>query len=232
MKPVFKTIALTAFAFFLSAFLPADECSMYAPVKEGSEMEYKNYTDNDKLSGVNRTKVLAVRKTAGGQEVEIRSESFDKKEKSVGTSTYAVVCEKGNFSIDMRNMITQEQMAAFKDSKVTIEADKLDIPANPQAGQTLKSGTVKMTAVSEGSPITLKLTVAITNRKVAGIEDVTVPAGTFKCVKITYDAESKMLFTIKSKGVEWYAKDIGLVKSESYSTKDKLQGYTVLSSKK
>lgn len=232
MKKLFKSVILSAFVFFLSAFLPADECSLYAPAKEGSEMEYKSYSDNDKLTGVNRTKVLAVRKTVTGQEVEIKSESFDKKEKAVGSSTYVVACENGNFAIDMRTMITQEQMSAFKDSKVTIEADKLDIPSNPQVGQALKNGSVKMTAVSEGSPITMKLAITITNRKVAALEDITVPAGTFKCVKITYDAESKLLFTIKTKGAEWYAKDIGLVRSESYNTKDKLQGYTVLAFKK
>jgi hypothetical protein len=232
MKTILKPVFFSAIVFSLSAFLPADECGMYAPVKEGSEMEYKNYTDNNKLTGTNRSKVVAVRKTASGQEVEIKTESFDKKDKPVGSSNYVVSCEGGNFSVDMRTMITQEQMESFKDAKVTIEADKLDIPSNPQAGQALKNGTVKMTTVSEGSPIVMKLTINVSNRKVAAIEDVTVPAGTFKCVKITYDVESKLLFTVKSKGVEWYAKEVGLVKSESYSTKDKLQAYTVLASKK
>lgn len=205
---------------------------MYAPVKVGSEVEYKNYNDNGKVTGTNRTKVLAVRKTTGGQEIEMQSESFDKKDKSAGTSTYVVACENGSFSVDMRSMITAEQKESFKDSKVNIEADKLDIPSNPQVGQTLKNGTVKMVTESEGSPIVMKLTMNISNRKVAAIEDVTVPAGTFKCVKITADVETKLLFTIRAKTVEWYAKEVGLVKSETYSTKDKLQGYTTLNAKK
>ncbi|MCE3260407.1 MAG: hypothetical protein K0S12_2048 [Bacteroidetes bacterium] len=216
----------------LSAFLPADDCSLYIPVKEGSETEYKSFNDDNKFTGMSRNKIIAVKKVAAGQQVEIQSESFDKKEKSIGTSTYVVGCENGSFSIDMQSMITKEQKESFKDANATITADKLDIPANPQVGQTLKNGSLKMTTVTSDSPIGLNLTISITNRKVAAIEDVTVPAGTFKCVKITYDAESKMLFTVRTKGVEWYAKDIGLVKSETYSSKDKLMGYTVLNSKK
>jgi hypothetical protein len=231
MKTIYRSILFTAITFGFCAFFPADECSMYVPAKEGSETELKNYSDNDKLTGRSVTKVVAVRKTAKGQEVELKSESFDKKDKAVSTSSYVVSCENGSFVIDMKSMVSQEQMASFKDMQVNIAADKLDIPANPQPGQALKNGTVKINSVSDG-PINLNLSIVITNRKVAAIEDVTVPAGTFKCVKITYDAESKMMFTIKTKGVEWYAKDVGLVRSETYNSKDKLGGYTVLASKK
>ena len=36
------------------------------------------------------------------------------------------------------------------------------------------------------------------------------------------------MITIRTKGVEWYAKDVGLVKSESYMSNGKLAGSTVL----
>ena len=65
---------------------------------------------------------------------------------------------------------------------------------------------------------------SITNRKVEAIETITTAAGTFDCVKISYDVESKMMFTIKAKGAEWYALETGLVKSESYDAKGKLTG--------
>jgi hypothetical protein len=232
MKNLFKPVFFSTLVISLSAFLPADDCVLYIPAKEGSEMEYKSYNDDNKFTGMNRTKVTAIRKSAAKQEIEIQAEAFDKKEKSVGTSTYVLACENGSFVVDMQSMITEEQRKSFKDAKVTITADKLDIPANPQAGQTLKDGSLKMSSKTEENPVGLNLSINITNRKVAAIEDITVPAGTFKCVKITYDAETKLLFTVRSKGVEWYSKDIGLVKSESYNSKDKLQGYTVLNSKK
>ncbi|MCE3228781.1 MAG: hypothetical protein K0S32_3332 [Bacteroidetes bacterium] len=232
MKILFKPVILIAIVISFSAFLPADDCVLYIPSKEGSEMEYKSYNDDNKFTGMNRTKVVAIRKSATKQEIEMQAEAFDKKEKSAGTSTYVLTCENGGFTVDMQSMITEEQRKSFKDTKVTITADKLDIPANPQVGQTLKDGSLKMSSKTEDNPIGLNLTIGISNRKVAAIEDVTVPAGTFKCVKITYDVETKMLFTIRSKCAEWYSKDIGMVKSEIYSNKEKLQGYTVLNSKK
>jgi len=74
----------------------------------------------------------------------------------------------------------------------------------------------------------MNITIAITNRKVEAVENVTTPAGTFECYKISYDIDTKMMFTVKVKGVEWYAKNVGLVKSESYSTDGKLMGSNLL----
>jgi hypothetical protein len=63
---------------------------------------------------------------------------------------------------------------------------------------------------------------------VDAIEDVTTPAGTFNCVKISYDIETKTFMTMRASGIEWYAKDVGVVRSESYNGKGKLTGYSVL----
>jgi hypothetical protein len=229
MKNIFKKASAILLAVTSLSFFPGDDCVIYAPAKQGMELEMKNFSDNNKPTGSSRIKVLSV--TNGGRSIELQSEAFDKKDKSVGTGTYVMACENGVFTVDMRTMISNEQKESFKGMQVTVEGDKLDIPADPKAGQELKNGSVKMTAVSE-SPISFKLTMTVTNRKVAAIEDVAVPAGTFKCVKITYDAESKNIFTVRMKMAEWYAKEIGLVKSETYNTKDKLQSYTVLNSVK
>jgi len=230
MKKVYRSIVFAAAVFSFCSFLPSDDCGMYIAPRAGMETEYKTYDEKDKLTGTNKSKVLAVRD--GGKEVEVSAESFDKKDKSVATSTYVVKCENGNFVIDMRAMVPQESMAGFKDMKVTVEADKLDIPSNPEPGQSLKNGTIKISSVSEGSPINMNLTMTVSNRKVEAVEDVTVPLGVFPCVKITYDAEVKMLFTVKTKVVEWYSKNVGLIKSQTFNTKDKLVGYTILNSRK
>jgi hypothetical protein len=78
----------------------------------------------------------------------------------------------------------------------------------------------------------MTMTINISNRKVEAVQDVTTDAGTFKCYKISYDIATKMMFNVKAKGVEFYNDDIGIVRSESYTTSGDLQGYTVLSSLK
>src|SRR5687767_654791 len=152
---------------FAMAFCPSDECGIYAPVKEGTELEIKNFSASGKAEGSNRLKVISSSNTPTGQRVEMKSEAFDKKDKPVGTSNYVLNCENGEFFIDMRTMIPQNQTEAYKDMQVNVEADRLDIPSNPSPGQQLRNGSVKMTASSEGSPITMKLAMTVTNRKVA-----------------------------------------------------------------
>jgi hypothetical protein len=95
----------------------------------------------------------------------------------------------------------------------------------------LKAGDMKMIFSSGGTTV-MTMTINISNRKVEAVQDVTTDAGTFKCYKISYDIATKMMFTIKAKAVEYYNEDVGMVKSESYSTSGDLQGYTVLSAVK
>jgi hypothetical protein len=75
--------------------------------------------------------------------------------------------------------------------------------------------------------MTIKST--ISNRKVASIEKLSTPAGTFNAFKITYDIETHMGFiTVKSSAAEWYCKKYGLIKSENYNKRGKLQSYSLL----
>lgn len=101
------------------------------------------------------------------------------------------------------------------------------LPAGMSPGQQLKdaSFTLEMT-----SPIPVTMTSNITNRKVDAIEQVTTPAGTFECVKVSYDTFSKVAF-IKTEGrtVEWYTPNIGIVRSEYYDKKGRVTSIHELS---
>jgi hypothetical protein len=229
-QTIMKRIIITAVTLGLMAFAPGDTCSVYAPTSPGMELEYKHFSAKDKEEGTTRMKVLAVRDA--GSTIEVQNEMFDKKGKPVSTSKYELKCENGEFYVDMQTMVTSEQKAAFKDMELKIEGDKLDIPRNAVPGQKLRDGSLRMRGGSADSPFGINLTVNVTNRKVAGVENITVPAGTFSAVKITYDLESKLMVTTRGKAAEWYVKDIGLVRTESYDKNDKLQGYMVLQSKK
>ena len=120
-------------------------------------------------------------------------------------------------------------MEAYENMDIIIESENVTIPRNPKAGDLLGDGSITMTIKNEDITL-ITITVKIYNRKVEAIEKVTTPAGTFECFKISYDIETKMLLTIRAKAAEWYSKDVGLVKSESYNKKGKLRGYSLLSS--
>lgn len=66
-------------------------------------------------------------------------------------------------------------------------------------------------------------------RKVVGQETITTPAGTFDCLILEQLTEIKVLGT-KQQAISktWYAKGVGDVKTEFYSTKGKLRSSVVL----
>jgi hypothetical protein len=69
----------------------------------------------------------------------------------------------------------------------------------------------------------------MTDGKCLAIEEVTVPAGTFTCHKITQTATTTIMKKkVVAKTVSWYALGVGTIKTESYNEKDKLNSCTEL----
>jgi hypothetical protein len=123
--------------------------------------------------------------------------------------------------------MNQQSTDSYKDMEMTMEGGNLEMPWNLKAGDILKNGDLKMSFTSGGMTV-MNMTISISNRKVEAVENITTPAGTFECFKISYDIATKMMINVKMKGVEWYAKKVGLVKSESYNNDGKLMGSTLL----
>jgi len=119
-------------------------------------------------------------------------------------------------------------LAAYKDMDVTLDATEIDMPSNPTVGESLKEGSLSMTVSTNGIQV-MKMTIRMYNRKVAAMESITTSAGTFDCFKLSYDMETSGMFKMVTKGAEWYAKEVGAVKTESYDAAGKLTGSSQLS---
>ncbi|HIZ05104.1 MAG TPA: hypothetical protein H9818_04500 [Candidatus Phocaeicola gallistercoris] len=75
----------------------------------------------------------------------------------------------------------------------------------------------------------LRNDITVSGAAYMGKENVSTTAGKFDCVKISYLKRTKILLKTETVRVtEWYAKNIGLVKSEMYDTKGVLKGKTLL----
>ena len=75
----------------------------------------------------------------------------------------------------------------------------------------------------------LKNEINISGAAYMGNETVSTTAGKFDCIKISYLKRTKIVLkTTTLRITEWYAKGIGLVKSEAYDTKGKSYGKTLL----
>ncbi|MDX2302788.1 MAG: hypothetical protein NW226_08305 [Microscillaceae bacterium] len=216
---------------FSPFFLQAQNCVMYFPAQEGNEMELTNYDAKNKVSGVVHHKILS--KSVSGSNVTIKA-SFEnykdeKKEELITSGDYEVKCENGVFKFQFGTLSLPQSGGGMPEGmKMELTGDFIEIPSNPQPGQTLNGGTMNLKGTMEGNPLGFKMSATMSNRKVEGKESVTTKAGTFECFKFTYDVETKVLIKFQSKVTEWYSPEVGLVKSESYSNKGKLVGRTEL----
>ena len=225
-----KSIILVFSLFlFLNIGIPKEkkllgDCTAYFPMREGAEFVIKNYNSKGKYQGKAEHKVLSKDDSGGNLQVSVASKIFDKKDKELTSMEYQVRCVDGQFEFKMTGGLSMDQMAGAG-MNTTVDGDFLDIPADASPGQDLKDGSVTVN-INEA----MRITTTISNRKVEAIEEITTEAGTFECIKITYDIETKMLMTIRGSAAEWYAKEVGMVRSESYNKKGKLAGYSELAS--
>ena len=228
MKNMYKLLAILLVAGAVTT-VKAQDCKDALPFNEGAEFEMKTFNEKDKLQSSARHKVISKSGSGSSVESQIKSEAFDDKNKSIGTNAYTVKCDNGVFMVDMKMMMNPETMKGFEGMEVKVDADQLEIPSTLTPGTTLKDGKLTMTI---NGPIPMNNHIHITNRKVEATESITTPAGTFDCVKMTYDVETKIGFKITSKVEEWYAKGVGTVLSKTYNSKGKLQSYSQLTSMK
>jgi len=205
------------------------QCNEFYHFEEGTEWEMESYTEKGKLTGRQSQKVTEFTGQGNSFTAKVHSIIYDKKDKEVMQGDLDFKCDNGTMMVDMRNFINEEQMKAFQNYEMKVEAENLEIPGNLSIGQSLKDGSVTLTGMN--TPIPMNMSVSITDRKVVAKEPITTPAGTFECYKITSNStvNSKMGIgmTFKFSTIEWIAPKVAVVKSESYKN-DKLQGYTIL----
>ena len=224
-----KSIFILLAAFFMLGIsnLFSQECVFYSPVEKGTVLKHSNYDKKDKLTGTTTQTVIDNYVEEGTQVIKLRNEYQGVDMDSVFMTELELKCKDGKYYVDMESYIGESTLTPYSDMETTFEVENMTIPAEMKVGETLDNGKVTVTISNNGMKI-MTISVNISNRKVEAKEDITTQAGTFECYKISYDISTKMLITIKASTVEWYAKNVGVVRSESYNKKGKLTGYTVL----
>lgn len=225
-----QKLSLIFIALTIAISLEAQDCKMFFPAEKNTEITMKSYNAKDKLTGSTVNKILDKQVDGNNVRVIFSSQSFDEKGKDIGTGQLEVKCADGIFYIDMKNFLDDKMMEAYKDMTVEIETNNaMQFPGNLDIGTALPDANILIRISNQGIPM-FALSVKITNRKIEGKETITVPAGSYDCYKMSYDVETKTMMTIKTKAVDWFAENIGTVRTESYDKNGKLFGYTVLES--
>ncbi|MFP4094489.1 MAG: hypothetical protein ACLFUB_08400 [Cyclobacteriaceae bacterium] len=221
---------------FLVTDLAAQCENAFYRLKEGTEFTMTSYNTKDKEEGRTVNLIRSVSEKDGAFEATLFSSIYDKKDKLLSEGDFVVICQDGKLKIDMQRMLaSMNQMSAVEGVETEVEGDFMELPSELEVGQSLPDTRTTMTVTVGGSGMASKMNVLLKNRKVAALEDITTPAGTFKCYKITYDTEleTKVMGMGRKDGfssAEWVARNVGVVKTESYDKKGRVNSYTLLTS--
>ncbi len=201
--------------------------SSFTPVTVGSAFELTSYDKRQKVTSVARHKVVDYRETPQGFVTRIDIELLDGKGKEVNRSTYELECREGTLLMDMSTMLDPRTREGLSGMEMEISGDALEMPTKLEVGQNLPAGTLVMKASTNGISL-LTMSLRVTDRLVEAEEAVTTTAGTFDCYKISQQSEMESFLRQKFRSATWYAKGVGMVRSENYDAKGGLESYTVL----
>lgn len=221
-----KLLLLTSFATLLFVSpLQAQECTYFYPMERGTVIELQHYNKKSKEAGTTRQEIIDKQTSGGVVSITIKSTFFDEKDEEIMTADLTMECKNGIFTFSMDNYLNGAMLASMGDMELTIEGDNLEFPADMKAGDVLKDGRISLTV--EGMAM-MNMVTTVHNRKVEAVEKITTKAGTFECFKVSYDVMTDAMIDIRTKGVEWIAKDVGAVRTETYDKNGKLTGYSEL----
>jgi len=221
MKKFIIILTLSIFYFTNLSQAQSEDCNGYFAYEKGTKLELISYDKKDKPIAVLKYEVLKNESAGNSTKIFFLNQTYDEKGELLAKGDFSILCKDGQIYADVRN-VSSAVIPTAANMKVDITGDKLLYPHNLTAGQSLPDCSMEMKSALESGFVIATINMNITNRKVVGFETVETPAGKFECVKITYDGESKTkLFKSLSTNVEYLAKGIGVVKTESFDKKGK-----------
>ncbi len=201
----------------------------FFPTKAGTVLVYVQNNSKGKTESYSRQTIKDVEGSGSNMTISYVLESLDKNQKPLSDPSVEMPCKviiKDDVVIlDMNQMFAGQQ----KDQQIKMEVTgvPMELPSNMQPGQALKDADMTMTL--DMGIMKMKTVMKMTDGKCLTIDDVTVPAGTFRCHKITQTVTTTVMKRdVIARTVSWYAPGVGTVKTESYNDKDKLQSSTEL----
>jgi hypothetical protein len=213
-----KLVTIAAFV-AISAGIYAQ--TPFFATKAGTVLIYEKKDGKGQIEDYSRQTINKVESSGRNMTISYLFESMDKDKKVLVEIPCKMLIKNDVMIFDLKHVLG----GRLKDPKVKIESatgTPMELPNNLKIGQSLKDAKI-IISVSKGI-LSMKLDVSMTDGKCVAIENVTVPAGTFQCHKITQNVTTvSMGKTTRTQVVAWYAPNIGVMKSETYTDKNQLQ---------
>ncbi len=196
-----------------------ESCLSYFPLIAGAQFEITKYKPNGKAIGKAEYTVISTSDTSDGFTLRMRTTLYRKKDQKIITMDYDVRCRNGfselklHCTFDMDPAHPTYQVYAAKQGN--------------WAEWTYDVSRIKLIYLWP-SLILWPGETTLSNRKVEGKESIATPAGTFDCIKLSYKVQTKILLSESGSAIEWYAADVGIVKTENYNDNGKMIGYSLM----
>jgi len=209
-----KILVLLAAMLFAAGFGLSAQ-SVFFPSKVGTVLTYANGDAKGIAQSYSMLTIKDVKGTPSNMTITYAGNSLDKNRKplknSGGEQTFKVTIKDNVVIMDLNQMIPAELKQ--QGVKLTVKGTPLELPSSLKPGQLLKPYNLIMT-MDLGM---MKMdTVMKAEGKCLAIEDVKVPAGTFKCHKITQKITSTVMNTTTvTNAFTWYAPNIGSERSRN-----------------
>ncbi len=205
-----KTLVLTILGVLFLQSAAAQDVTPYALTKEGATIQY-SYSLCGKLMGYNVVSVKGVSETDGKPRIQYLSQYLNKKGKPIAMYgdgfIYFITIEDGGY------YFTQDLGMGFGGEDRN--GYMLKMPAALKVGDTIEGGTLMYVFKFMGQSIDNELTCH--DFKVVEEVDLTTPAGTFHCLKITGTITGSYQNMKVDDHQIWYlAPGIGIVRQEMY----------------
>lgn len=222
-KPIF-TLLLACLPFIAIA---QDCATMYEYFKEGVLLEYTSYGKKGKVESTSTQRVTRIEQSGDTLIAVLDLVIVSEKDKKSHQITMPMKCHEGTIYVDPRAVMPLQEASQTPDMQVEVSGTDMSFPPDLKPGQTLPDNTFEVSMRMNNIQV-MKTQYSIKNRKVESAGDVTTPAGTYPCVKITHDFEYKLIGTRTNRIETWYNPTVGTVKSITYDKRGNEESRTEL----
>lgn len=210
----------------------AQDCTFFFPQTEGAQLVRKGYDAKGNLQNVMTYKVSEVENSVNGMEVEADYVYTDASGNVLSKGDMDASCRDGEFFMDMKDLVSFPTAVSTMNAAVDVSGDFMNYP-DAFAGsfgdgseQYFDDANIK---IYDKKNKKNRANVSVYDREYVTTENVMTPAGTFNCAKVKYNVDVR---TPKNNysgyGYEWYAPNVGIVRTEQFDKNGVLQSYSVL----
>lgn len=222
-------LILVALAFMAWGNVSAQTCDLHFSRPVGAVYEYEVYNRKGELQATTQQEVVSV--APAGRTMRVQT-TFVEHNTTRTPITYTITCSGQEIKLDVQCFLPpasddgQWELRSTKDQYLTY-------PAALNKGLGLPETTFEVEGYQAGSKAGT-LSMRLYNRRVAGQESITVPAGTFTAWVIESDVttvwkkEGGRPYTFESTAKEYYAPGLGWLKTANFRKNGKALGFTQL----